>query len=61
MLADRLRDLRHQRGLSQAQLARRAKVHPSDVSRWEGGMAVPYPGQLKRIARALEIRPEELK
>jgi transcriptional regulator with XRE-family HTH domain len=59
-MGNRLRKLRVRRGLSQAGLARRARVHPADVSRFESGYARPYPGQLRRIARALGVRPEEL-
>ncbi len=55
-----IRELRVQRGLSQAALARAARVHPSDVCRWERGYAIPYPGQLRRIARVLGVKLEEL-
>lgn len=60
MSANGLRGLHLQRGLSQAQLARRARVHPSDVSRYETGRAIPYPGQTRRLARALGVESAEL-
>lgn len=60
VMENTFRELRVQRGLSQAALARRARVHPADVSRWESGHAIPYRGQVRRLARALGVRPEEL-
>ncbi len=55
----RLVSLRRMKNLSQAELGRRAKIHPSDVSRFESGMAVPYPGQLRRLARALGVSADQ--
>jgi len=48
-----IRQERITRGWSQAQLARRARISVSDMSRIEGGWLKPYPQQLKRLARAL--------
>jgi transcriptional regulator with XRE-family HTH domain len=50
-----LRDLRLRLGWSQAKLGRKARLHPADVSRFESGRAVPYPGQLRRLARVLGV------
>jgi len=44
---------RRARGWSQAALARRAKLDQATMSRIESGKAIPYPGQLRRLARAL--------
>lgn len=55
MRAERLR-----RGWSQTQLAARADMSSSDVSRFETGRAIPYPVQARRLARALGITPDEL-
>ena len=58
----RLTRLREERGWSRAELARRAKIYPTDVGKIERGKLVPYPGQLRRLARALghDGAPEEL-
>ena len=53
-----LEDLRRQKDWSQAELARRARLHPSDVSRFEGRRLVPYPSQLRKLARALGVERE---
>ncbi len=47
-------DLRMKRGLSMSVLARKAEMHVSSVSQIEGGRLRPYPGQIKKIADALE-------
>ena len=50
----RLKVERIKKGLSQAELARMAGVHPSVISRLERGFLPPYAGWRKRIAKALE-------
>jgi len=47
-------------GLTQQALGYRSRTSAADVSRIENGRALPYPGQAKRIARVLNLRPEEL-
>ena len=44
-----------QRRWSQAELARRAKMHPSTVSQIECRRVDPYQGQLAKLARALGV------
>ena len=59
----RLKVERIKKGLSQSELARRAHVHPSVISRLERGVLPPYEGWQKRIAKALgwsTKRAEEL-
>ena len=46
-------DLREAHGMSQAQLAAKAKLHPSTVSAIESGRLEPYPIQARKLARAL--------
>ncbi len=48
-----LRILRVERGLSQKALALKAKVHPVDLSRYEGGKVTPSGPTLQRLAKAL--------
>ena len=43
--------------MSQAQLARLARIDPAIVCKIESGRLVPYPGELARIARALKVPP----
>jgi transcriptional regulator with XRE-family HTH domain len=49
---------RRARGWSQAELARRAKLDQSTLSKIESGWLRPYPRQLRRLARALGVPPE---
>lgn len=55
-----LKGLRERRGWSQAELARRARLHPADISRIESGRLVPYDRQRRRLARALGVSEEAL-
>lgn len=50
--------LRRMRGWSKAELARRAGLNASDVSRITSGRLAPYPSQLLRLASALGQDPE---
>lgn len=55
-----LRKLRVERGWSQAELGRRSRIHPSDISRFESGRAVPYPVQAEKLAAALGVEIADL-
>lgn len=55
----RLRCERLQRGWSQTELAARARMHTQQVSAIENGMMKPYPSQLARLARALDVPEDE--
>jgi ribosome-binding protein aMBF1 (putative translation factor) len=50
-----VRDLREQRGWSQAQLAQAASMTQSAVARFEAGGTVPTLPVLERLARALDV------
>lgn len=50
-----LRALRRQKNLTQEQLAERARVHPTFISRIEGGRAMPSLDVLARLAGALGV------
>ena len=58
--AARLRELRRSRGLTQAELARKAKVALSYIGRLEGGLSAPGIDLADRLATALGVGPEEL-
>jgi transcriptional regulator with XRE-family HTH domain len=59
-LGARLRVLRTERGLSQAQLAARAKLSNSYTARVERGEQDPTVSVLVRLAKALGVSPAEL-
>lgn len=56
----KLRAERIRRGWTQTDLAFHARVTPADVSRIETGRLRPYPSQVERIARVLELPPADL-
>jgi transcriptional regulator with XRE-family HTH domain len=60
LFASRLRELRHSRGLTQAELARQAHVTVSYIWRLETGGAAPGIDLVDRLARALGSSPTEL-
>jgi transcriptional regulator with XRE-family HTH domain len=53
LFAARLREVRHSRGLTQAELARQAQVTVSYIGRLEAGGAAPGIDLVDRLARAL--------
>ena len=56
----RMRARRLELKLSQQALGYHAKVSIADVSKMEGGWLKPYPSQAERIAKVLDLRPDEL-
>ena len=56
----KIRAERLRRNWSQTQLAARANLSSSQVSQIETGRIKPYPRQIHRLARALEIPADEL-
>jgi|GEM_PF-798238 transcriptional regulator with XRE-family HTH domain len=54
-----LTKIRLEKGLSKAQLAYKAKIHPTVISRIESGKQECFPGWRKRLAEALGV-PEEI-
>ena len=57
---DRIRELRKQRGLSQAKLAVMADMDPATLNRLEQGKGNPNIKTLERVARVLDVRIAEL-
>lgn len=55
-----IRALRLQRGWTGVELARRSRIHPADISRFERGRMVPYAPQARRLARTLGVTVEAL-
>lgn len=50
-----LQQLRRQKGLTQVQLAEKARVTQSSLSQWESGSVRPSLDSAKRLADALEV------
>lgn len=59
-LATRLGEVRKTKGLSQQELAALAKVHYTNIGRYERGEANPASDILNRIAKVLEVSPDFL-
>ena len=57
---ERLRSARLKRGLSQSELAEKAKLPPSSISHFESGSRKPSFDNLKRLASALEVSTDYL-
>ena len=59
-LKDRLLEARKKKGISQQELAKLAKVHFTNVGKYERGESVPAADILNRIAKALEVTTDYL-
>jgi len=59
-LGTNLREARKRAGLTQEEVAGRSGVHPTEVSRIEGGKRDPKVSTLIRLAHALGVPPGEL-
>ena len=55
-----LRALRREKRLTQFELGRRARVHPSTISRAESGRYVLARSEAQRLARVLGVNPGAL-
>jgi transcriptional regulator with XRE-family HTH domain len=58
--AENLRQLRLEQFLTQAELARRAGLHPLTVARLEAGITAPSTRSVRALAEALGVEPREL-
>jgi transcriptional regulator with XRE-family HTH domain len=59
-LADRLKNARKEKDLSQQELAELSNVHYSNIGRYERGDAKPSAEVLNRISQALDASPDYL-
>jgi DNA-binding XRE family transcriptional regulator len=55
-VANQLLQLRHDRGVSQAELARRTGIAQAEISKIERGLIEPRTGTLAKLARGLDAR-----
>ena len=58
---ERVRELRHKHGLSQAQLARETGLSPDSVMLWETGRCRPREQKLKLLADYFGVSPDYLR
>ena len=58
--ADKLKELRQEKGVSQAKLAEEIFVSRSAVAKWENGLGIPNEESLKLLATYFEISEEQL-
>jgi len=59
-LANRIKEGRRNKNLSQQKLAEIANVHYTNIGKYERGEAIPSSSVLNRIAQALELSPDFL-
>ncbi|CDH30134.1 putative DNA-binding protein [Xenorhabdus bovienii str. Jollieti] len=58
--AQRLRELRRQKGLSQSELGKLAELHYTHIGRFERGTSRPGSDTLKRLADVLDVTSDYL-
>lgn len=56
----RLREAREHLGLTQEEVAQRSGVHVTEVSRMEAGKRDPKISTLRKLAKAVEVKPGQL-
>lgn len=54
-IAERMKRIRRERGLSQERLAEQLNVSRQTVSKWENGLAVPSGDNLNQLGKALGV------
>lgn len=60
MFKTNIKQIRKEKGISQLELARRAKISPADVNQIENGKKYAFSGWRKRIAEVLDVDEEKL-
>lgn len=59
-LKDKIKNLRKEKGLTQAQLADALFVSRSTVAKWENGLGLPGPDSMKALEALFEVDPEQI-
>ncbi len=57
---EKMRAARHRRFMTQAELAEKAGMTESTVNRLEQGVQAPRISTVRKLAKALDVKPEEL-
>ncbi len=57
---DGLKRLRHERMLTQVELAQQVGVSQQAVQYWEAGTRYPRPAQRRKLCQVLDVSPAEL-
>lgn len=60
MIADRIKALREQRSMTQAELAKRLGITRSSVNAWEMGISVPSTQYLVEVANIFKVSADYL-
>lgn len=60
MIADRIRELREQRGLTQSELARQLGITRSSVNAWEMGISIPSTQYVVELAHLFKVTTDYL-
>ena len=60
LFAERLKTLRNNAGLTQAQLAEKSGIHPALITRYETAGAMPRQKAIEKLAAALDVAPAAL-
>ena len=58
LFAERLKTLRNNAGLTQAQLAEKSGIHPALITRYETAGAMPRQKAIEKLAAALDVAPD---
>ena len=59
-LKDKLKNLRMEKGLTQAQLADALFVSRSTVAKWENGLGLPGPDSMKALEALFAVEPQQI-
>ena len=59
-LADRIKELREQLGITQSELARRVGLTRSSINGWEMGLAVPSTATIVELAKTFSVTTDYL-
>ena len=60
MITNRIKELRERAGLSQVEVARRARMASTNLNAIENGRLAPWPKVKRALARALKTTQDEL-
>lgn len=60
MVGNRIKELREKAGISQVELARRARMASTNLNSIEHGRLAPWPKVKRRLARALKTTEADL-